>query len=377
MLTKNDIKRILSDALRAELARTRQDALSVFEHDNPAALFNALTVAQRSRFEEVAGDMFNQPAKHFSSLENMVNYYYAAFLYYGLINFLTSGTTGAYKKCPHTITMMDEEANGVKAEFAGVKRIVSLVPAHHLYGFTFTVMLPHVLGVETVALPPLPTANWQELLQPGDLVVGFPLFWQYWAENGKEFPPEIHALCATSPLADELIARLYELKLARFTEIYGASETGAIARRHHANESFEGFDFWEIDPNDQIRLKRKSGSRWQVLPDQAEMESPRRLRPLGRTDYCVQVAGINVYPAHVEEVLSKHPAVKACKVRLMRPEEGFRLKAFIVLNDGYNESHLGIIRTYLSQKLTVHEMPRSFTFGPQLSVNNLGKAQDW
>ncbi len=74
MLTKNDIKRILSDALRAELARTRQDALSVFEHDNPAALFNALTVAQRSRFEEVAGDMFNQPAKHFSSLENMVNY---------------------------------------------------------------------------------------------------------------------------------------------------------------------------------------------------------------------------------------------------------------------------------------------------------------
>ena len=48
---------------------------SVLYYVIPAALFNALTVAQRSRFEEVAGDMFNQPAKHFSSLENMVRLY--------------------------------------------------------------------------------------------------------------------------------------------------------------------------------------------------------------------------------------------------------------------------------------------------------------
>lgn len=377
MLTKNDIKHMLSDALRAELARTKQDTLSVFEHDNPSDLFNTLTVAQRSRFEEIAGDMFNQPAKHFSSLENMVNYYYAAFLYYGIINFLTSGTTGAYKKCPHTLAMIEEEIYGVKAEFEGIKRIVGLVPAHHIYGFTFTVMLPHILGVEAVAFAPLPTANWQEILKPGDLVVGFPLFWQYWVESGNNFPPGVHALCATSPLADETITRLYGLKLARFTEVYGASETGAIARRHYANEPFKVFDFWDIDPNDQIRLKRKSGQRWQVLPDQAEMENARLLRPLGRTDYCVQVAGINVYPAHVEDILSKHPAVKECKVRLMRPEEGNRLKAFIVLNEGYSEAHLGIIRTYLSQKLTVHEMPRSFTFGTQLPINTLGKAQDW
>lgn len=61
----------------------------------------------------------------------------------------------------------------------------------------------------------------------------------------------------------------------------------------------------------------------------------------------------------------------------MRPEEGNRLKAFIVLNEGFSQEHLGIIRTYLAQKLTVHELPRTFTFGTQLPVSHLGKDADW
>lgn len=377
MLTKTDITHMLTDAMRAQLAQSKADALSVFENEDPARLFEMLNVAQRTRFEEVAADMFNQPAKQFSSFENMVNYYYASFLYYGQINFLTSGSTGAYKKCPHTTAMIEEEAWGVRPEFDGVKRVVGLVPCHHLYGFTFTLMLPHVLPAPVVWMPALPTASWADLLQEGDLMVAFPLFWQYWAELGTAFPEGVRAMSSTSPMKDETISALYDLGVQKFTEIYGASETGAIGRRHYAGEAFEVFDFWDLDLKDQIRLKRKSQPNWLVLPDQAEMENSRFIRPLGRTDHCVQVAGINVYPKHVEEVLSQHPAVKACKVRLMRPDEGERLKAFIVLNEGYNESHLGIIRTYLSQKLTVHEMPRSFTFGDKLPVNAIGKAADW
>ena len=76
-------------------------------------------------------------------------------------------------------------------------------------------------------------------------------------------------------------------------------------------------------------------------------------------------------------MLAKHPAVQACRVRLMRPEEGERLKAFIVLNEGYTPEHLGIIRTYLAQRLTVHELPRTFTFGTELPASALGKDADW
>ena len=86
---------------------------------------------------------------------------------------------------------------------------------------------------------------------------------------------------------------------------------------------------------------------------------------------------MNVYPKRVEKVLASHPAVKACRVRLMRPDEGERLKAFIVLNEGYTPEHLGIIRTYLARRLTVHEYPRSFTFGESLPVSSLGKDADW
>ncbi|MBR4356275.1 MAG: hypothetical protein IKP96_06925, partial [Elusimicrobiaceae bacterium] len=91
----------------------------------------------------------------------------------------------------------------------------------------------------------------------------------------------------------------------------------------------------------------------------------------------VKVAGTNVYPAQVERILASHPAVKDCRVRLMRPEEGERLKAFIVLNEGYGPEHLGIVRTFLSQRLNVYEMPRTFTFGEVLPVTAAGRETDW
>ena len=82
---------------------------------------------------------------------------------------------------------------------------------------------------------------------------------------------------------------------------------------------------------------------WVDLPDETNILDGRFLVPLKRRDACVQVAGINVYPKHVEKILSQHPAVKTCRVRLMRPEEGTRLKAFVVLQDGYTPADDGIV----------------------------------
>ena len=48
----------------------------------------------------------------------------------------------------------------------------------------------------------------------------------------------------------------------------------------------------------------------------------------------MRVAGFNIYPARVREVLLSHPAVADVSVRLMRASEGERLKAFVVPRDG-------------------------------------------
>lgn len=378
MLLLNDVKRILTDMFRTELARQKADALAVFDGKNEDDLFARLPQDILKTVSDKAAIFFGYEPRVFSSLNLMTDYAYAAFLHGRQLTFLTSGSTGTPKRCEHTLNMIEEEAYGVASDFKGVKRVVSLVPSNHMYGFTFTVMLPHALNVPVLVLPALPTQPWNEILQEGDLVAGFPLFWNYWVRLENPFPKGVHAMSSTAPCKKEIIDALYSLGASQFTEIYGASETGAIARRHHSTEPFELFPFWDVSlTDDQPQIKRKSQNRWLTLPDEVESTQGRFLIPLKRSDACVQVAGINVFPKRVEAVLAAHPAVKACRVRLMRPEEGERLKAFIVLNEGYTQEHLGIIRTYLAQRLTVHELPRTFTFGSELPVSAMGKDADW
>lgn len=377
MLNRKDISRMLGDLFRTELARRQTDALAVFDEDTEG-LWEKLPQEVKQTAEEKAAVMFNYMPRTFSALERMIDYTYASYLKNQQVVFLTSGSTGTPKRCIHTSGMIWEETRGVAPLFPQITRIVSLVPASHLYGFTFTVVLPHTLQVPVVTLPAIPTQSWDELLYPGDLMVAFPLFWNYWLRCENRFPEGVQVLSSTAPCKDEIINGLLQAGAQRFTEIYGSSETGAIGVRHQAGASFEILPFWEVSlKEDEPRIKRKSTTEWISLPDKVAMEQERFLRPISRVDACVQVAGINVFPKRVETVLGSHPAVKACKVRLMRPEEGERLKAFVVLNEGYRPDHVGIIRTFLAQRLTVHEIPRTFTFGPELPVSTLGKDADW
>ncbi len=377
MLQRQDIYRIIGDLLRTELASRQADALAVFD-DDTEGLWTNLPVDIKKTAEEKAAVMFGYMPRTFSTLERMIDYAYASFLRSQQLVFLTSGSMGQPKPCVHTVRMMWEESHGISRLFDGVTRVVSLVPSNHLYGFTFTVILPHALQVPVISLPAIPTQSWHDLLQPGDLVVAFPLFWNYWLRCQNKFLADIHVLSSTALCSNEIISGLFACGAARFTEIYGSSETGAIAFRTQAGRPFEMLPFWNISHKEKEPLIKRIGSReWQPLPDQVIMKDERFLYPISRLDSCVQVAGENVYPKHVEEVLSGHPAVKQCRVRLMRPDEGTRLKAFIVLNEGYHPEQLSDIRRFLSQRLTVHELPRTFTFGEMLPVSVLGKDTDW
>ncbi len=377
MLNRSDIVRLIGDLMRTELASRQADSLAVFD-DNTEGLWTNLPSDIKKNAEDKAAAMFGYMPRTFSSLERMVDYAYASFLKNQQIVFLTSGSTGTPKQCVHTVNMMWEEARGVAPLFEGIARVVSLVPANHLYGFSFTIILPHALQVPVIHLPALPAQDWNSLLQPGDLMVGFPLFWNYWLRCENKFPQGVQLLSSTAPCKDEIIEGILQAGAQRFTEIYGSSETGAIAYRHQAATPFEILPFWDISRKEKAPLiKRCAGTQWQPLPDHVIMKQERFLYPVSRQDACVQVAGENVYPKHVEQVLSSHPAVKQCRVRLMRPEEGERLKAFVVLKENFGPEQLEDIRTFLSQRLTVHEIPRTFTFGEMLPFSNLGKESDW
>ena len=207
---------------------------------------------------------------------------------------------------------------------------------------------------------------------------GFPLFWEYFLQAGNTFPAGVTAVTSTAPCPKGLFERLKQAGAERVVELYGATDTGGIGVREDENSPFQINDYWEVDVTHQpVLIHRKGIEGWIPFPDKVEFVPPRGIFPIKRMDRIVQVAGVNIALNHVEKVLQTHPAVKHCRVRLMRPEEGRRLKAFIVLNTGYNEQILPQLRQYLTSQLSSHEMPRSFTFGTNLPTNSMGKDSDW
>ena len=379
MFTREDIQRIVLDFFRTESARRRKDVLLVFDEPQTDDFLHTLPTEVQAQALAKIQTFFGFEKSSFATLAQVTDTAFEAAQKNRCFTFLTSGSTGIPKPCVHTEEMLAEESRGLAPLFPHVRRIVSLVPSSHLYGFTSTVVLPHTLNVPLTVLPALPVQPWNTYLQDGDLVVGFPLFWQYFLQAGNTFSKQVSVLSSTAPCKDEIIVGLKQAGITQFTEIYGSSETGVIGTRHHEGQPFILMPFWDLrfETDNEPQIKRKSQTTWLSLPDKVQFPSPRALRPVGRKDACVQVAGINVFPKRVEQVLLEHPSVAACRVRLMRPEEGSRLKAFIVLKKGTPQTELPAIRAFLSGKLTVHEMPRAFTFGKELPVAALGKACDW
>ena len=100
--------------------------------------------------------------------------------------------------------------------------------------------------------------------------------------------------------------------------------------------------------------------------------------PGGRLDKAVQVAGVNVYPNHAASVLEGHEGVSRCLVRLMRPDEGYRLKAFIVPKPGWNEQDLrASLANFARQHLNDAQRPAQYSFGEDIPRGPLGKPTDW
>jgi acyl-coenzyme A synthetase/AMP-(fatty) acid ligase len=91
------------------------------------------------------------------------------------------------------------------------------------------------------------------------------------------------------------------------------------------------------------------------------------------------VGGINVYPAHVRDVLLRHPAVQDAAVRLMLPGEGSRLKAFVVPKPGVVDAAelQQQLRAWADAALTPPERPKAIRLGPALPRTAAGKLADW
>lgn len=294
----------------------------------------------------------------------------------GVIVFHTSGSTGQPVPHPHSSAMLRQEAEALLPLFRTAERFVCTTPPFHSYGFIFGFLLPRIAGRPSVILPSLPTFL-ADRLRPGDLLVSFPHFF------GKIItppPPSVRCLMSTAPCPPGLFAALKRLGFSGITEIYGSSETGAAAARTSEEEPFTLLPHWRKNTDTSI-LRLAAGNEPESvlrLPDHVRWLGERRLAPSGRVDRAVQVSGVNVHPEKIAACLRAHPLIRDCAVRPMRPEEGARLKAFLVLEDSTDATAFRkSLRAYMKSRLTPPERPARLSFGPSLPRTDAGKLCDW
>jgi len=297
------------------------------------------------------------------------------------ITFFTSGSTGTPKPILRDFYDMEQDAEYLGRQLLGSKRIVSLVPPHHIYGFIYTVLIPKVLGASCLNKRFARPAAVIRSLEPGDAVVGIPQIWRLCTETRERFPASVIGVTSTGPCPAEVIHTLRRQGLAVMHEIYGSSESGAMGHRQSPDAPLTLMATWSRVSENAFVRTREDGTRSEpfVFQDELDWQDETHFLVKKRLDSAVQVAGVNIYPARVREALLEHEAVRDCAVRLMRPEEGNRLKAFVVPEDGASaETELtAALQAHLAGRVSPLEQPKSIVYGTELPRNEMGKLSDW
>ena len=374
LLDEKDVEKISADFAKTHLAARKIKVMNVFENNNPK---ETLAFADEKQRTEIFGGL-----KTFFSIDedaplhsdNLIQAALKSLSLNEKIIFSTSGSSGKPALSPHCSDMIKEEVRGISSCFGNLKRVISIVPAHHSYGFIFGLMLPKFLDISAIYQAPIPDNRWNSLLKEGDLLIAFPLFLRYLKDMDFKFP-NISILTSTAPCPDDLLDYALKNGAKDITEIYGSSESGAIAFRKAAASPFALLPFWNYKNTDgRDMIFRKETSFEMELPDIVRFADERSFFVEGRKDKAVQIAGINVYPSKVERIIKTHPCIKDISVRL----GGERLKAFIVLNDGADlEAAKKDLRKFMNENLLAHEIPQNIEFGDALPSNPWGKKADW
>ncbi|MES3020684.1 MAG: 4-coumarate--CoA ligase [Pseudomonadota bacterium] len=390
------LRRFVADSVAGELARMRHDrSLSNAHWDDALSLEHDLGV-DSLELMQLAGTLAQALHLHLSGVEDYLLArrtlgQWVDIAEVGLahdarrITFHTSGSGGAPKPCEHALEALEQEAAELARLFAGRRRLVVAVACHHLYGFLFSILLARALGLGADAVVDarawLPGQLARRLL-PGDLVLGHPAFWQGVADGALRLPADVVGVSSTAPCAPALARSLAANGLGALVEVYGSSETAGVGWRADPDAPFQLFGHWSrvaALPATLSRTLADGSTVERACPDLLDWHDARSFALGGRHDDAVQVGGVNVFPERVREVLRQHPQVSDAAVRLMRADEGNRLKAFIVPTAGVDDAaqFTAQLRPWIDRMLPAAQRPKAIATGTALPRTAAGKLCDW
>lgn len=309
------------------------------------------------------------------------------------ISFFTSGSTSVPKRIDKQLGHLIAEAEAISQLFSAqrphFRLVCGTVPHHHAYGLAFRLIWPLLAGLpfldETPEFPEQALAQ----LDAGSVFVTSPAHLNR-LDGLTPLPPAKHPACilsAGAPLSAEAASQAQQLLGCAVTEIYGSTETGALAcrRRDHPGEPWRPLPGVSValDPSGQAEASAPH-----IPGGRASLADGILLRGdadagfdlLGRTDRIVKIEAKRVSLDEVEARLRELDDV-ADAVVIARGEP-VRLAACVVpsptganflANQGafrFNRR----LRAGLAAHLEAAGLPRHWRFVEQLPRGALGKA---
>ena len=308
------------------------------------------------------------------------------------LDLFTSGTTGAAKCVAKTLALLENEAQAIESLFgpsvSGSAWVHATVSPGHMYGLTFRLVWPLLTGRpfhgqshdfwETVLAEDLQDAIL--VTSPAHLtrLSGLP------PQNEENRPALI--LSAGSPLPASAAREATDILAVAPTEIFGSTETGAIAYRHWQQAD----PAWHPLPG--ITVRQQTDGRMQVQSpfiagdgiydgaDLITLAADGSFRSRGRADDIVKIEGKRISLPEIEAALQGLDLVKEAAVAIM-PGDRPRLATAIVLS-GSGRTQLKeigdfrcgrLLRQHLAGRLDPACQPKHWRFVDALPGAPLGK----
>lgn len=290
----------------------------------------------------------------------------------------TSGSTGVPQPHPKTWAMLQWSARQLAASLLfGLPRpkIVATVPPQHMFGLETTVLLPLFADAAVhVGRPFFPADIAVALAQveAPRILVTTPVHLRALVAARPQLPPLALMVCATAGLPAELAAQAEHLFPAPLREIYGCTETGALAWRR----TVDG-EAWT--PFQGVRIESTSGGARAHAP---HLPTPVPLQDLitvagdgrfvlnGRSSDLIKVAGKRISAGELSRQLLAIAGVEDAAVLAPAADDVTGRPAAVVVAPGLTEAQ---ILDALAQRVDPVFLPRPLRRVEHLPRNAVGK----
>jgi acyl-coenzyme A synthetase/AMP-(fatty) acid ligase len=292
----------------------------------------------------------------------------------------TSGSTGVPKRYPKHWGGFVHEAR-VAGESLGLVpgsggQVLATVPAQHMYGFVYSVILPaqwgYVIGAERPFYPEDIRRALNQRPRP-TILVTTPVHIRACLLDGVHLPALDFILSSTAPLDATLAAAAEARYATRVIEFYGSTETGAIAARRQAEgAAWRTFDDIRVAAaEDGFRVTAPYLPEPMLLGDSVEVRNACEFLLYGRNAELVKIAGKRIALGDLNRHLLALDGVRDGTFFLPDAAGGRepRLAAFVVAPGRSREQLLEELRRRIDPVF----LPRPLRLVERLPRNATGK----